>query len=259
MTEAADLPLPGVDRQRAVAWLMEQRPNISEISADRALDLAVTDPHVVIDRYFLTWDPDTRFTIWPGNWPLAVLPAGGHVAETMRAATRRAQRRADQTAEARGGAGSPAARAALTAAAAGVVDRAFGAQQELSYDQAAWLSVTLADTPALNHAWARMDPARRTAYQALWSKVTRLARPRYVAAPACLLTLAALQSGSGHIARCALHRALADQPGCPHAALLVTAMNARRPAVRYDPALLPPPAGVFGRGRPALPDPEIEP
>ncbi len=264
VTQAAGLPLPGVNRDRAMAWLMGQRPNISEISADRAFDNAVTDADVPFDRYFITWDPETGFTIWPGNWPPAVLPAGGNDAEAMRAATRRARQAVARIADAHGGANSPAAHAALAAASTDVIDQAQRSQRELGHDQAALLSVTLAEIQVMNHAWVRMDPARRSAHQVLWSKVAKLARPGYVAAPASLLTLAALQSSNGHTARCALYRALADQPGYPHATILAAAVRSRRPAGRYDPAMLPSPPSAAARrpgtgpGRPAGPGPELE-
>jgi len=58
-------------------------------------------------------------------------------------------------------------------------------------------------TVALQHlwvgddSWARMDLAHLDAYRRLWIDVTRRAQTGYVAAPACLLALAAWQSGHG--------------------------------------------------------------
>jgi hypothetical protein len=82
-----------------------------------------------------------------------------------------------------------------------------------SLDQVAWLARVLAEPRVRDAAWLAMDPDHRGAHRRLWTDVTRLAQPGQVAAPACLLALAAWQSGNGPLARLALDRAEADQPG----------------------------------------------
>ncbi len=58
-----------------------------------------------------------------------------------------------------------------------------------SYDQLAWLTLTLGMPEVRDAAWLRMDPVHRAAHQRLWTTLTRLAPPGHVAAPAALLAL----------------------------------------------------------------------
>jgi hypothetical protein len=78
-------------------------------------------------------------------------------------------------------------------------------------------------------AWARMDPAHRSAHRRLWSDLVRHAQPGYVAAPASLLAFTAWQDGDGTLANIALDRALADNPDYSMARLLRSALNAGTP------------------------------
>jgi Domain of unknown function (DUF4192) len=96
-------------------------------------------------------------------------------------------------------------------------------------DRLAWLAVLLADLRVRDDAWARMDPHHNEAHRRLWTDVTRLAQPGYVAAPAALLAFTAWQSGSGALANIALDRALADQPDYSMAKLLRQALDSGAP------------------------------
>ena len=51
--------------------------------------------------------------------------------------------------------------------------------------------LVLEDLPVRDDAWARMDPRHNQAHRRLWTDVTRLAQPGYVAAPAALLAFTA--------------------------------------------------------------------
>ena len=68
-----------------------------------------------------------------------------------------------------------------------------------------------------------------TAHLRLWTDLTRMARPGYVAAPAALLAFVAWQSGNGALANVALDRALADNPGYSMATLLRQVITAGAP------------------------------
>jgi hypothetical protein len=59
-----------------------------------------------------------------------------------------------------------------------------------------------------------------------------------VAAPACLLALAAWQHGNGTLARLALDRAEADQPGCHLAHVLRRTIEAGAPPPLGSPPVI---------------------
>ncbi len=67
------------------------------------------------------------------------------------------------------------------------------------------------------------------AHLRLWSDLSRLARPGYVAAPASLLAFVAWQSGNGALANVALDRALADDSRYSMALLLRQAIDSGAP------------------------------
>jgi hypothetical protein len=96
-------------------------------------------------------------------------------------------------------------------------------------EHAAWLTVALRQVRVRDDAWARMDPEHRRAHLRLWTDLTRLARPGYVAAPASLLAFCAWQSGDGALANVALDRALADSPRYSMALLLRDALDGGAP------------------------------
>jgi hypothetical protein len=89
----------------------------------------------------------------------------------------------------------------------------------------AWLALVLRELPVRDDAWARMDPAHRSAHRRLWTDVVRRAQRGYLAAPASLLAFTAWQCGEGALANIALERALADDPGYSMARLLDSAIS----------------------------------
>src|SRR5208282_1916627 len=142
-----------------------------------------------------------------------VSPLGGITAESMRQATRRAERHVTQLlAKVRKSARRGAVRHLIAAeglAEVGATIAAYRAGGRYATDyQVAWVTVALRDLRVRDDAWARMDPAYLDAHLRLWTDVTRRAQPGYVAAPAALLAFVAWQSGDGALANVALDRAL---------------------------------------------------
>ena len=124
-----------------------------------------------------------------------VAPIGGITAESMRRATRRAERHVTQLlAKVRRSARRDAVRHLIAAeglAEVGAMIAAYRAGGRYATDyQVAWVTVALRDLRVRDDAWARMDPAHLNAHRLLWTYVTRRAQPGYVAAPAALLALA---------------------------------------------------------------------
>ncbi len=163
-----------------------------------------------------------------------VAPLGGIAAESMRQATRRAERHASQLlAKVRkspriGAARQLIAAEGLNAVGAMIATYRAGGKYTTDY-QIAWLTVALRDLRVRDDAWARMDPAYLDAHQRLWIDVTRRAQPGYVAAPAALLAFVAWQSGDGALANVALDRAIADEPRYSMALLLRQVISAGAP------------------------------
>jgi hypothetical protein len=161
-------------------------------------------------------------------------PVAGGAAESMREATRRAERRVTQIiAKVRKSIRVGAARHMLAseglAAVACLID-SYQAGDRYSTDyQIAWVTVALKDLRVRDDAWARMDPADREAHLRLWTDVVRRAQPGYVAAPASLLAFVAWQDGNGVLANIALDRALKDVPGYSMATLLRQVITAGAP------------------------------
>jgi hypothetical protein len=154
-------------------------------------------------------------------------PLTGPAAEAMAQATERAVRRTHELAASPGGmrlvieAGREAVRAAI-----GIYRRG---GQITDVDQLAWLTVTVADLPVRDDAWARMEPRYRAAHRRLWADVVRHACEPYVPAPASLLAFTAWQSGEGALANVAIERALAADPDYSMAHLLGQALDAGLP------------------------------
>src|SRR5262249_13278683 len=96
-------------------------------------------------------------------------------------------------------------------------------------EQAAWLTVVLRDLRVRDDAWSRMLPKQREAHLRLWTDLTRMARPGYIAAPASLLAFVAWQCGNGALRDMALDRALADDPRYSMAMLLRQAIDSGAP------------------------------
>jgi hypothetical protein len=103
------------------------------------------------------------------------------------------------------------------------------AGEPVGTELAAWLTVALREVRVRDDAWARMLPEHQGAHRRLWTDLTRLARPGYVAAPASLLAFVAWQSGSGALANIALDRALADNPHYSMAKLLRQVLDSGAP------------------------------
>ena len=161
-------------------------------------------------------------------------PVRGIAAESMRQATRRAERHVTQIlAKVRKSTRVGAARHMIASEGLATVASLIGAYRaggQYSTDyQLAWLTVALKDLRVRDDAWARMDPRDRDAHRRLWTDVVRRAQPGYVAAPASLLAFVAWQDGNGALANIALDRALADAPGYSMATLLRQVITAGAP------------------------------
>ena len=163
-----------------------------------------------------------------------VAPLAGADADSMRQATRRAERHAGQLlSKVRKSARLGAARqmiaaAGLNAVGAMIATYRGGGRYATDY-QLAWITVALRDLRVRDDAWARMDPAYLDAHRRLWIDVTRRAQPGYVAAPASLLAFVAWQAGDGALANVALDRALADDTRYSMALLLRQVITAGAP------------------------------
>jgi len=103
------------------------------------------------------------------------------------------------------------------------------AGDRLAPDAAAWLAIALRELRVRDDAWSRMLPEHNAAHTQLWTDLTRLAPPGYVAAPASLLAFVAWQAGEGALANIALDRALADDKRYPMARLLRRALDSGAP------------------------------
>jgi Domain of unknown function (DUF4192) len=163
-----------------------------------------------------------------------VAPVGYIAAESMRQATRRAERHvARLLAKVRTSSRIGAARRMIAAeglAAVGAMITRYREGGRFTSDyEIARITVALHDLRVRDDAWARMDPAHADAHQRLWIDVTRRAQPGHVAAPAALLAFVAWQSGDGALANVALDRALADDPGYSMALLLRQVISAGAP------------------------------
>ena len=124
-----------------------------------------------------------------------VAPLGGITAESMRQATRRAERHvarllAKVRTSGRLGAARHMIAAEGLAAVGAMIARYRGGGRFTSDDEIARITVALRDLRVRDDAWARMDPAHAGAHLRLWTDVTRRAQPGHVAAPAALLALA---------------------------------------------------------------------
>jgi len=184
----------------------------------------------------VTRHPATRalraagYRVLSGRAALAasVAAKGGQPGAIMRRATKRwlsdiAQSSADI--------GIPAFRLGAAVGQVVVSDaiRRYRAGESVPLDHAALLTVALGQLRVRDDAWARMEPQHRDAHLRLWTDLTRLARPGFVAPPAALLAFIGWQSGDGALGNVALDRALADNPGYTMALLLRDALDSGAP------------------------------
>ncbi|HWS38817.1 MAG TPA: DUF4192 domain-containing protein [Actinoplanes sp.] len=88
----------------------------------------------------------------------------------------------------------------------------------LDEDEIAWLGVLLVDRAVEDYALDRTDDTEWRIR--LWTDVLRRVEPVHVPAPACLLGFSAWRLGRGALARVAVDRALAAEPGHDLAAML---------------------------------------
>jgi hypothetical protein len=162
-----------------------------------------------------------------------IAPAGGDQATAMRLATRKIERQLTTRVSQTTRVSHRIARRRLVAAVGQplIVDAIsrYRAGETLGPDPAAWLTVALRELRVRDDAWARMLPECNAAHTRLWTDLTRLAQPGYVAAPASLLAFVAWQAGDGALANVALDRALADDQRYSMARLLRRALDSGAP------------------------------
>jgi hypothetical protein len=162
-----------------------------------------------------------------------VAAASGRPGAAMRRATRESLAEVDRCAARLDRAGMRVAVPRLTAVLGQVAVRdairRYRAGEPVPAEHAAWLTVALGQVRVRDDAWAWMDPKHQGAHLRLWTELTRLARPGFVAAPASLLAFCAWQSGDGALANVALDRALADRPHYTMALLLRQALDSGAP------------------------------
>jgi hypothetical protein len=100
-------------------------------------------------------------------------------------------------------------------------------------DDLAWLGVHLTRIGARDQVWARLTREDAAAHQRLWARLTGRVCPRYRAAPASLLAVAAWQLDDEPLARAALEVALAADPGYAMAVLMRRALDLGLPVERW--------------------------
>lgn len=163
----------------------------------------------------------------------SVAPKGGPPGALMRRATRESQaqlvRCLGRLDRAGMGASAPRVTSVLGEIAVRGAIRRYREGWSVAAEDAAFLTVALGQLRVRDDAWSRMEPGHRDAHLRLWTDLTRLARPGYVAAPASLLAFVAWQSGNGALGNVALDRALADNPRYSMALLLRDALDAGAP------------------------------
>jgi Domain of unknown function (DUF4192) len=191
--------------------------------------------------YDVTGHPAARAMAAAGGQVLAgrdelsagLAPAGGQLGAAMRRATAKAHTQVARCVTRLDRAGLRVTAARLTAALGTVAVRdaisRYRDGEQVGTEHAAWLTVALRQLRVRDDAWARMEPEHRNAHLRLWTDLTRLARPGYVAAPAALLAFCAWQSGDGALANVALDRSLADNPAYSMALLLREALDSGAP------------------------------
>ena len=196
-----------------------------------------------------------------------IAPLGGLAEESMRQATRRAERHAaDLIREGAASGGRSGAADLFTAEGLRAVSEAIGVYRRggriTGDDRLAWLAVSLADLRVRDDAWARMVPEQVQAHLRLWTDLVRRLPARYVPAPASLLAFAAWQAGNGALANVAAQRALAADPEYSMALLILEAIGAGIPPSAARLPMTPEEVAASyaqtGSGEPSEPDPSPE-
>jgi len=171
-----------------------------------------------------------------------IAPATGAEAASMNQAMRRATVRACRLDQRGNRPGRKASQPPLAISGIRAVTAAIKAYRDggtiTSYEQLAWLALTLAMPEVRDAAWLRMDPAYRHAHQRLWTTLTRLAPPGHVTAPAVLLAFTAWQDGNGVLGNLTLDRAVVDSPADDTARVLRAALESGAPPSLADPAAM---------------------
>jgi hypothetical protein len=150
----------------------------------------------------------------------SVAPIGGLTRVSMRQATDRAIDRLSELVRSAPSADLLAGRAVRKAGEAAVeaaLDRQL-AEERLTDDEIAWLTVLLAHLPVRDFAWEHTG--RVDWHLTLWTDVVCRAESEFVPAPASLLAFAAWLAGNGPLARVAVERALRADPGYSMAMLV---------------------------------------
>ena len=242
-TDAAVAPVAAALRERAAATGITITESL-RVTGGRYWSYACADPSCCPPAgtpFDPAAHPAARALAAAGGTVLAdrrelaatIAPAAGQRAAAMRRATGRALAEVSRITGRLERAGTRVPGRRLTAAVGQVAVRdAIGqcrAGKLPGTELAAWLTVALREVRVRDDAWARMDPAYQGAHLRLWSHLTRLARPGYVAAPAALLAFVAWQCGDGALANVALDRALADSPRYSMAVLLREALDSGAP------------------------------
>jgi hypothetical protein len=179
--------------------------------------------------------PGSRVLASRADLAATVAPARGKAATAMRKATQAVERELASTVArlASANLAVPGGKGRLAAAIGVPVVREaicrYRSGGAIGPEYAALATVALRQIRVRDDAWAWMSAAHTAAHQRLWTDLTRLARPGYVAAPATLLAFTAWQAGNGALANIALDRALADRPGYSMAWLLREALDAGAP------------------------------
>lgn len=242
-TDAAVSPVAAVLRERA-AEAGIALTELLRVEDQRYWSYVCGDPSCCPPEgtpFDVTGHPASRALAAAGGQVLAgrdelaatVAAADGRLGATMRRATARAHAQIARCLTRLDQAGTRVTASRLTAAVGQVAVRdairRYRDGEQVSPEHAAWLTVALRELRVRDDAWARMEPGHRRAHLRLWTDLTRLARPGYVAAPASLLAFVAWQSGDGALANVAIDRALADNPRYSLAQLLREALDSGAP------------------------------
>lgn len=169
-------------------------------------------------------------------------PCTGDEAMAMEQAIRKAERRAARLLRQAPQPGKPVGTYGLALAGITAVREAieqYRCGDTLTHDEAAWLTVVLKDQWVRDDAWSRMDSGHHRAHLRLWTDLTHLAQPGYVAAAASLLAFVAWQGGNGSLANVALDRAMTDNPDYSMARILRVALAVGMQPEHAQPPMTP--------------------